>query len=310
DLQDLVGVVDVEPPEVDQLAGGVDLGLPCGLGLTQHGRGVQPLAPGTGEQLRSTQEDRGALVEGEVAPGRGGLAGGGDRRAGVGFGAGAQQAEHVLMVVRLDDRDLGAPAEPLLPADRGGQLVLGGPEACDLGLQRRPLGTAGGVVQVGLVDRCRGPCAAVHPAMVSEPPRGSNPLAGAGQTSWSSSWVAYHPRSWSRQASSATAIASASPALRIASTAARAAGTAASSSTCQASMSRSRSGAGRPTPVSGASGSGAATVTSTSRAATRRRAVVGSSAAAATSSSDSWAAVSRAAYSHSSSSPSGHADRR
>ena len=41
---DLLGVVDVEAPEVDQLAGRVDLGLERRLRLAEHRRGVEPSA--------------------------------------------------------------------------------------------------------------------------------------------------------------------------------------------------------------------------------------------------------------------------
>ena len=60
--------MDVEPPEVDQLAGGVDLGLLDGFALAQDGRRVDPVAPGPGEQLGGTEEDRGTLLEGGVRP--------------------------------------------------------------------------------------------------------------------------------------------------------------------------------------------------------------------------------------------------
>ena len=61
--EDLPGEVDVEPPEVDQLAGRVDLGLERGLRLAEHGRGVEALAPGTGQQVGGLEDDRGPVVE-------------------------------------------------------------------------------------------------------------------------------------------------------------------------------------------------------------------------------------------------------
>ena len=60
--------VHVVPPEVDQLAGGVDLGLVHGLGLAEHRRGVDGRPPRPGEQVGGAQEDRGAVVEGQLAP--------------------------------------------------------------------------------------------------------------------------------------------------------------------------------------------------------------------------------------------------
>ena len=64
---DLLQVAAVEPPEVDQLARGVDLGLVGGLGLAQHRRGVEAVAPAPGEQLGRTQKDPGTLFPGRAA---------------------------------------------------------------------------------------------------------------------------------------------------------------------------------------------------------------------------------------------------
>src|SRR6185369_8131935 len=65
---DLVEVVDVEAPEVDQLARRVDLGLEDRLALPEHRRGVELGAPRAGEQLRGLEEDRRARLEGRLAP--------------------------------------------------------------------------------------------------------------------------------------------------------------------------------------------------------------------------------------------------
>jgi hypothetical protein len=62
--------VDVEPPEVDELARGVDLGLVGGLALPEHRRGVEGGPPRAGEQRRGLEEDRCAVVIGELAPHR------------------------------------------------------------------------------------------------------------------------------------------------------------------------------------------------------------------------------------------------
>ena len=63
---DLLREGDVEPPEVGELARRVDLGLVAGLGLAQHRRGVQPVAPRAREQVGGAQQHGGALVEGQV----------------------------------------------------------------------------------------------------------------------------------------------------------------------------------------------------------------------------------------------------
>ena len=125
--QDLPGEVHVEAPEVDQLAGGVDLGLDGGLALAEHGRGVERVAPRPGEQVGGLEQDRGPVVEAQRPPGGGGVPRRRDGRPRVVLGRVAQSAEALAVVVRLDDVDLGAARVALLAADRGGQLdVVGG----------------------------------------------------------------------------------------------------------------------------------------------------------------------------------------
>ena len=60
---DLLGVVGIEAPEIDQFAGAVDLGLEGVLALAQHGGGVQHLAIAAGQQLGGLQQDGGAVLE-------------------------------------------------------------------------------------------------------------------------------------------------------------------------------------------------------------------------------------------------------
>lgn len=67
-LQKPPHVVDVEAPEVDQLGRRVDFRLMRRLGLPEHGRGVQPVPPGTGEQIGRAQEDRRALLPRRCRP--------------------------------------------------------------------------------------------------------------------------------------------------------------------------------------------------------------------------------------------------
>ena len=114
--------MDVVPPEVDQLAGGVDLRLERRLGLAEHGGRVDGLPPGPGEQVSGPQEDRRPVVVGQRPPGRRRLQGSLDRGLDVLVGGVVQLPEYVLVVVRLDDVDGLAPAGPLAPADRHGQL--------------------------------------------------------------------------------------------------------------------------------------------------------------------------------------------
>ena len=70
--EDLPGERDVEPPEVDELAGRVDLGLDRRLGLAEHRRRVEPVAPRPGQQVGRLEEDRGPVVErtGRATPAR------------------------------------------------------------------------------------------------------------------------------------------------------------------------------------------------------------------------------------------------
>ena len=75
------------------------------------------------------------------------------------------------MVVRLDDPDLVAAAHPLFPADGRGQLELPGLLDLECCLQLGPLRAAGGVGEVGLVDRCRRVRDGVHAPIVSDPHR-------------------------------------------------------------------------------------------------------------------------------------------
>ncbi len=165
---DLLGVVDVEPPEVDQLAGRVDLGLERGLGLAEHGRGVETLAPRAGEQLGGLEQDGGALVERQGAPARRRLLGRGDRVTRVGLGGTLQHAEHVLVVVGLDDADLGPASHPLLPADGGGQLELAGLLELQLRLELGSFGGTRGVREVRLVQGSRRGRDGVHGPIVSD----------------------------------------------------------------------------------------------------------------------------------------------
>ena len=61
--QNLAGEGDVEPPEIGQLAGRVDLGLIGGFGLPQHRRRRDLLPPRAGQQIGRAQEYRRALIE-------------------------------------------------------------------------------------------------------------------------------------------------------------------------------------------------------------------------------------------------------
>ncbi|GAB3992735.1 hypothetical protein GCM10029992_02620 [Glycomyces albus] len=140
---DALGEADVEAQEVDELARGVDLGLGGGLGLAEHGRAVEDVAVGPGDELGGPQEDRGAVGEGHAHPvGAGGL-GGGHGVGDLGVGGLPGDAQDVAPVVGLDDLDFGADAAPPLARDVHVEFEL---RACELGellLEALALGVPG-----------------------------------------------------------------------------------------------------------------------------------------------------------------------
>ncbi len=85
---DLCHEVGIEAPEVDQLTGGVDLGLVAGLAHVEHGGRVDRLAVLAGQQLRGLEQDRGPGGPLHLAPGDLRLVGGVDRQLRL-VGAGA-----------------------------------------------------------------------------------------------------------------------------------------------------------------------------------------------------------------------------
>ena len=143
---------DVEAPEVDELAGGVDLGLERRLRLAEHGGGVELLSPRPGEQVGGLEDDRAALVERHRAPLGRGVRRGLDGCLGVLGRRVLQDPEHVLVVVRLHDLDLRTATVALAAVDVGAEGVLLALQHRDLGLEGSPFGAARCVEQVRLVD--------------------------------------------------------------------------------------------------------------------------------------------------------------
>ena len=152
--QDLPGEVDVVAPEVDELAGSVDLRLERGLRLAEQRGAVQRLPPRAGEQVRGLEEDRRPVVEGQLPPrsarppsrrgrppARRRWSTGGSRRARGGGRAAAPP--------RRARPEAGRRSPPTaIVRSTGRRLQLGDP-----GLERGPLGAAGCVEQHRLVDR-------------------------------------------------------------------------------------------------------------------------------------------------------------
>ena len=153
-LEDPLGERAVEAPEVDHLAGGVELRLVDRLRLTEHGRGVQRRTPAGGEELRRPQEDRRALVERQARPPSPRGARRLDRRLDLG-GAGLVRAgEPVRVTVWRADVDEAAGANLAAPEDQR-HLELLGRELLQARLQLSALGRARPVRQGGLVARRR-----------------------------------------------------------------------------------------------------------------------------------------------------------
>jgi hypothetical protein len=94
--------VHVEAEEIDELAGGVDLGLERGLRLAEHRRGVERRAVLAGEKIGSLQEHGRAGFPRQRRPvllrGQSGL----DRGLDLALARLVVHAEHVLVVVRHD----------------------------------------------------------------------------------------------------------------------------------------------------------------------------------------------------------------
>ena len=87
--------------EVDQLAGGVDLGLEHRFRLAEDRRGVQRRAPRPGEQVGRAQENGRAVVEGQRPPRLRRRCRGGDRLRHVRVGRVPEIAEYPPVIVRL-----------------------------------------------------------------------------------------------------------------------------------------------------------------------------------------------------------------
>ena len=154
----LLRVVRVEAPEVDELRRRVDLGLEGRLRLAEHGRRVERGAPRGGQELRGLEEDGGAVLPGParpLAPGRGrGL----DRLRDVLLRGLVPVGEDVAVVVR-HHRLRGLAAADVLSADDQRDLDTLRGHLLQPGLELGPLGRPGGVALDRLVDgRGHPPC--------------------------------------------------------------------------------------------------------------------------------------------------------
>ncbi len=147
---DPLGVGHVEPQEVDQLAGAVDLRLVRRFALPEHGGRVEPLPPLSGQHVGRLEEHRRSVLEPPMAPlalrlDRGGHGGVDCRRIGL-----VQPGQHARMAVGRDDV-LSDAAPDLATTDHGRDLGPLIPHRGERALERRPLGRAGRIAQDWLV---------------------------------------------------------------------------------------------------------------------------------------------------------------
>ena len=151
-LVDARHVLDVEAPEVDELARGVDLGLVRGLRLAEHRRGVERLPPRAGEELGGAEEDGGAIRPRRARPVLPRVGGGFDRALDLGAGALVDVGEDVAAAVRHDGFERVAGAD-LLAADDERDVEALGAHLLEAAPELVALGAAGLVALDRLVDR-------------------------------------------------------------------------------------------------------------------------------------------------------------
>jgi hypothetical protein len=149
---DALEVVDVEAEEVDELGGGVDLGLMDRLALAEDRRGVDPVAEFVLQQPSGAQEDRGTVLPRHRGPRRACPLGLGERLGDVGLAGLVADAGHVRVPMRHDQLAGVAGGQPL-SADDQRDFDLHAELTIELGLDTRPLGAARGVAEHGFVDR-------------------------------------------------------------------------------------------------------------------------------------------------------------
>ena len=142
----------VEAPEVNQLARRVNLCLKHGLGLVQHRRCVDAIAPIAREQVCAALEDCRACLEPERNPVRLRCNRGRARSLYFRPAGKVHLRQHVAMVVR-DNLFDGIPREDLLAINDAWHLHHRGQLPVQLVLQRSAFRAAGGVVQYRFVGR-------------------------------------------------------------------------------------------------------------------------------------------------------------
>ena len=148
--------LDVEAPEVDQLARGVDLRLVRGLGLAEHRRRVERVAPRSGEQVRGAEKHGGAVLPRRAMPVLPRLGCRRDRPLDLCGAALVHGCEHAVFRVRLH-RLGGRSGLDVLAADHERDLEPLVPHLLEPQPEARALRGAGRIVLDRLVPRRRGP---------------------------------------------------------------------------------------------------------------------------------------------------------
>ena len=154
-LVDAEHELHVEAEEVRQLTRRVDLGLVDGLGLSQHGGGVERRAPGAGQELGGAEEDGRAVLPRRPVPLLPRVGGRLDRLLDVRGAAFVHGRQHVALVVWHHRFERVARAH-LLAADHERQLELLRLHLVQPALQLLALGRSRRVVLHRFVLRRRG----------------------------------------------------------------------------------------------------------------------------------------------------------
>ena len=145
---------DVEPPEVAQLAGGIDLSLVDRLRLPKHGCRIQPVAPGASQKLGGAQKDRRPVRPGRGSPFRPRMCGRVDGQPDLLLTTLMHVGQDVLLFVGHDDgtelsrAHIGAPDNQ---GDLDSLSALAGEALLQAGSRVR----TGGICSHRLVDRGR-----------------------------------------------------------------------------------------------------------------------------------------------------------
>ncbi len=151
---ELLREADVEAPEVDQLAGRIDLRLVHRLRLAEHRRGIERHAPRRGEQLGGTKEHRRAILPAPVRPVASGRGSRTDRQPHFLGASLVVVGQHMRMLVR-HHRLPGLAGPHFLSADHQRNIDALARHRRQPRLDGRALGCSGCIGEIGIVGRGR-----------------------------------------------------------------------------------------------------------------------------------------------------------